>query len=252
MKKILILLSLAIPAQAANYLSLASGLRLYDVEIIVFDRDLPQLNSHQVSQKPVLDLTELNAMEPADPELPRVKSSAQDVNGQNDDQWQVPLNDQGRNVEALAWFAISNNGNSSPVFNRINSHPQMQALFYQKWRQPATPYTRPGYVKISNWPEDAMPNESETTDTMDTFVGSLHETEKTITPKSDGTFRGQVAFSKRRFHHAHVNMNLFKQGADGEMITHNIKQNTQIDLGKWQYFDHQQFGIMMKVTPAQL
>lgn len=232
--------------QAANYLSLASGLRLYDVEVILFDRGFPQRNSDQVSEKPALDLSELNAMEPADPNLPRVKSHAKE----NDEQWQVPLNDQGSNVEALAWFAISNNGNSNPVFKKINSHPQIQALFYQKWRQPATPYTRPGYIKISNWPEDSRDQEEQSN--TNTFVGGLYSDEPQVSAKKDGTFRGQVAFSKKRFHHAHVNVNLFKEGADGRLITHNIKQNTQIDLGKWQYFDHQEFGVLMRVTRAQL
>lgn len=252
MKYILFLALFSLQAQAANYISLASGNQLYDVEVIVFDRNLPQRNSFEISKKPELDLSELNAMWPADPEWPLIKSFTVES---EDEQWQVPLNEAGSNQEALAWFAFDLPAEGNPVFQKINRHPQMNALFYQKWRQPATPYRRPGFIKISNWSEDLIPPPAEETEVSEaTVVGNLYDSEPVgdfdVSPpaKYDGTFRGKVAFSKQRFHHAHININLHKAAADGEMLIHNMEQNSQIDLGQWQYYDHQQFGVMIKVS----
>lgn len=257
MKKMMYLLLAMQTGHAANYLPLSSGIQLYDVEVIVFARLLSQPDSSQVSNRTEIDLTTLNAMQVAEDDMAwLIESEKPDQEG---DQWQVPIEGEATSdAKALAWFAFDNLPSDNAVYNKLDKHPNMRALFYQKWRQPATPYRKPGYVKISNWPEDVSVDETTEADSSfsnnSTLAGYAYESDEedvTIEPiKPDYTMRGKVAFSKQRFQHGHVDVNLYRNDFNGESIIYRIEQNTQIDLDKWQYFDHPQFGVMLKVALA--
>ena len=268
MKLILLFLLAFQSSHAANYLPLSSGIQLYDVEVVVFARQLIQPDSFQVSNRDEVDLTDLNAMQAVDEDMAwLIESEKPD----QDDEWQVPIDgNESSNAKALAWFAFDDLPTDHAVFNKINKHPNMRALFYQKWRQPATPYRNPGFVKISSWAEDLLVTENEDGTSVETefesnttVVGQLHDqqsqnetygTTETIEPeplvKPDYTIRGKVAFSKQRFQHSHVDVNLYRESQDGVSLVYRLTQATQIDLDQWQYFDHTQFGVMVKVSLA--
>ncbi len=243
MKIIITLLLLSTHTYAANYVSLSSGNTLYDIEVIVFARELPQPNSFEVSNQVELNLKELNVMEAANSDMPLFKS-ANTI--EESTEWQVPLNEKNAHTEALAWFAFDDLPTNNPVYNKIDNHPQLRALFYQKWRQPATPYRNPGYVKISNWPEDMYTPEDEAT--LEHMTTDFTDDTTTKISKSDYTFRGKIAFSMQKFYHGHINVDLYRMGQDDQLILYNINQSSQINIGQWQYFDHQQFGVLMKVS----
>ncbi|WP_154222066.1 CsiV family protein [Marinicella rhabdoformis] len=256
MKKMMYLLLAIQTGHAANYLPLSSGIQLYDVEVLVFARLLSQPESNQVSNRAEVDLTSLNAMEAADDDMAwLIESEKPDQEG---DQWQVPIEgEKTSDAKALAWFSFNDLPSDNAVFNKIDKHPSMRALFYQKWRQPATPYRNPGFVKISNWSEDipvdqpldAPEEESIRNNTLAGFANENEPEDTFLVPiKPDYTIRGKVAFSKQRFQHGHVDINLYRESLDGETIIYRTEQSTQIELGSWQYFDHPQFGVMMKVT----
>ncbi len=255
MKKLLLFILFCQNTWAANYIPLATGIQLYDVEVLVFARHIAQPDSLLFNNRATVDLDEVNAMFPADDMPWLIEDENQTA---EDEQWQVPLEgEQTSNAKALAWFAFDTPAPQNPVYQKINQHPEMHALFYQKWRQPATPYRNPGYVKISNWPEDLINPEAQADDVDlgETVVGNLFEAhdiqepnEEIAIKKTDFTMRGKVAFSKQRFQHGHVKVNLYRDSLDGESLVYLIDQDTQIDLNQWQYFDHPQFGVMMKVS----
>lgn len=255
MKKLLLLILCCHNSWSANYIPLATGIKLYDVEVMVFARHITQTDSQLFNNRPKVDLDGVNAMFPAE-DLPwLVEDENQDAESE---QWKVPLDgEQTSQAKALAWFAFDAPAQQNPVYQKINQHPEMHALFYQKWRQPATPYRNPGYVRISNWPEDLIQPEalSDDDDLGSTVIGNLFEVEDTfdsneVIPITDYTVRGKVAFSKQRFQHGHVKVNLYRDSLDGKPLIYLIDQSTQINLDRWQYFDHPQFGVMMKVSLA--
>ena len=238
---------------AANYISLASGIQLYDVEVVVFSRQNQTPHSSQFNNREEVDLIEVNAMFPAETDT-ELLIDEQTVNT-SDEQWQVPIEgEKHSNAKALAWFALDQPAENNPVYKKLNKHPNMQALFYQQWRQPATPYSNPGFIKISNWSVDKL-NDSKIDQPSSTIVGDLYQTESDeeleFQVKPNYTVRGKVAFSKRRFQHGHVDVNLYRESQDGETLVYRITQETQIDLDQWQYFDHPQFGVMLRVKAAQ-
>ena len=240
-------------SQAANYLPLSSGIQLYDIEVVIFARQLSQPDSFQISNREEVDLTDLNAMQTAEEDMAWLIEA--EKTDQEDDQWQVPIDEkETSNAQALAWFAFNDLPSNNAVYNKLAAHPNMRALFYQKWRQPATPYRNPGFVKISNWSEDTRTDEIDEESNNSTLVGFSYQNNEESIPaepvKPDFTVRGKVAFSKQRFQHGHVDINLYRDSIDGETIIYRLDQNTQIDLDKWQYFDHPQFGVMLKVTLA--
>lgn len=231
MKNLICLLFLSGWVEAANYITIDNGNSLYDVQLIVFARNLPQPLSEQHGNKAWVDTSQLNAMLPVDDDIPLVQPLPQQ-HSETKQPLQIPLQDQ-QPLKALAWFALENNPQLLQMVKKIDLQSNMKTLFFQTWRQPATPYHKPGYIKISNLPTEPLP----TTDPAEL-------------KQPDFTVQGKIAFSKRRYSHGHVALNLLRYNNNEQPIIYRLLQKSQLKLDQWQYFDHRQFGVLMKVNKA--
>lgn len=234
MKKIICLIFFCGWANAANYITIDNGNALYDIQLIVFARNLPQPQGQQQAEQTWIDTTQLNPMLPVSASTPLTKPLSPASTAKQ--QLQVPMQDGQQPFKALAWFALKNDPQLLQMVKKINRQNNMRTLLFQTWRQPATPYQKPGYIKISNTVD-------EPTSTPNSFGDGLNERRL-----PDFTTQGKVAFSKRRYAHGHVAINLLRYNEQNEPILYRIQQKDQIKLNQWQYFDHQQFGVLMKVN----
>lgn len=255
-KTILIsLLVASFSAATQEYQDLEADNWVYDVEAIVFGRNFSQPDADTLkSRQSSLDVSTRALLSDYE-ELPLIRDVVENPSENESGQWQVPLEGERPKKQALIWVLLSEDMNQS-VVNKLQTNPTLNPLHYQKWRQPATPFLSPEYVRIPN-PQAAEiivehespfeePEAVEAVFSSSTFDESLTDTPHTTQP--DFTFEGVVAFSKQQFTHAEVKVNYHRLDQFGETISYTINQKQRIQLGEWQYFDHQQFGVMIKVS----
>ncbi|TDR17458.1 CsiV family protein [Marinicella litoralis] len=261
MKKILVsLICVFSGVDAQEYIQLTDQNQAYDVEVIVFARNLSQPNANTIKpQITDLDVVTKDLYKNSS-DLPLFISTATEeptVNNENvDENWQVPLNDNAIKMEALVWLYISQNM-SHPVIERLKNNPIITPLFHQKWRQPATDFLSPVFVAVSNiktkpaTSTDAIqvPQRPSTQAIGDYEPRNSLNVETVVHP--DFSFEGVVSFSKQRYTHFQAKINYYRLDEEGQQLIYSINQKTRVELGHWQYFDHQQFGVLAKVTPVE-
>ncbi len=268
MKKILIVLSLYSGlSEAQDYLRLSHSNTVYDVDVVVFARQLAQPSTATINNASLVNTDEAKLLPDWDYETLLFKSP--EINpeaDENQSEWQVPLGQDKPQMDALAWINLDRSMDHG-IISRLLSNPTIKPLLHNKWRQPATPFLDPQYVRLTSFDVERPPLISHTDETTglaevsdnDTSLrdqtsqvglySGILETENTLV--SDYSVDGQLAFSKQKFTHLHVKLNLYRVNHEGEQIIYKIAQQKRIKLGEWQYFDHQQFGVLAKVTVAE-
>ena len=261
MKIIFILLTFNLGwVDAQEYLQLTDDELAYDVEIIVFGRNLDQRSStslnnrstelNQLTQSLFENTENLPLFKPTEKVLPEESTQP---DGEN---WQVPLGDEKVNMMALVWLYISQSMDH-PIIDRLNNNPTIKPLFYQKWRQPATAFLSPEYVSVTgikNKVESLIEEPANQINNVTTFdQGNVFQNNELAQARvhADFSFDGVVSFSKQRFTHFQVKMNYFRLDNEGHQLIYNMDQKTRIELAQWQYFDHQQFGVLAKVVAVE-
>ncbi len=258
-------------AHAQEYIHLTDDNLAYDVDVVVFARNLSQPSATTMTNRFLdIDLAsipllknndDLPLFKPLIPENPAESSEGSILEVNEDDNWQVPLSEQNNDTQALVWLLLNQNSRH-PIIERLNINPSINPLFHQQWRQPATDFLAPEYIAISSIkpaeelfyevgdePIDPINEPFETTSasTEDNDDTSITENQPVMS-FPDFSFDGMVSFSKQRYTHFTVKMNFYRQDAEGQQLIYNINQKTRIELGQWQYFDHQQFGVIVKVV----
>jgi len=245
-------------AQAQEYIPLTDDKLVYDVELIVFARNLSQPTASTVNNQITdVDKTTKSLFVNVS-DLPLFKSnsnlSPDDASANSNENWQVPLDDNKTTMEALVWLFISHNM-SHPIILRLNNNPTIKPLFHQKWRQPATEFLSPEYVAISNIEKTSEPSTDETdlieTPALQPIQINEFDFNDVLNTFPDFSFDGVVAFSKQRFTHFQVKINFYRLDEEGQQLVYSINQKTRIKLDQWQYFDHQQFGVLAKVVTVK-
>ncbi|WP_223788502.1 CsiV family protein [Marinicella meishanensis] len=257
---------------AQEYLRLAQDDVVYDVDVVVFARRLQQPSVETFNNAPLVATDDRRFLPQWDPEWPLLnfpQPEPVEPNATDQDEWQVPIEETPQEVDALVWVAFASNPNH-PVLQRLSVNPNLKPLLHQKWRQPASAFLDPEYVTVStvatapeavaaadadstfNTETPAFDNPTSRTLDEDGTVPSLDDFFNTPPTNPDYSLDGQVAFSQQRFTHLHVKMNLFRINQAGESIVHAISQQRRVKLGEWQYFDHQHFGVLAKVTEVSL
>lgn len=264
MKKLVLLCALMIvfDARAQNYIKRTADEPVYDVEVIVFGRHLAQPPADSVQLADVYDQQAAAMVDflPPEGDWPIIKTPPEKTSDpapantddnkaqkpEDNDQWQIPLDEEPIDYEVLVWF-LKSKQLMGPVINLLDDNPKYKPLVRQVWRQPATPFTEPLYVRVNNHqpeteliPEDTSPLSTETSDF------SFHQKPQPAT--DDFQISGQVALSQGRFTHLHIRFNYYRINEDNEVLVYGTKQQRQINIGEWQYFDHPQFGVLIKVT----
>lgn len=247
MKKIFtILLILPLLTSAQEYQVLQPDQWVYDVEVVIFGRQLSQPDALNInSRRSNLDVP-VHEILVDYKELPLLELIPQEQSADSAN-WQVPIEGEPPEQQALIWILLDK-GLNHPVINRLQSNPTIKPLIYKKWRQPATEFLSPEFVAVTsiNKPEVAFEN------TIHITSDFQDENHQTIEKHPDYAFDGLVAYSKQRFDHVSVKMNYYRHDPFGEVISYAIDQKQRIKLSEWQYFDHQQFGVMVKVSPIEI
>jgi len=267
---LLIVLIIGYDVQAQNYMKRTAEEPVYDVEVIVFGRNLAQPAIESVQQAAVYsqqDAAEVNFL-PPDEDWPVIKvpsaipqeispneqsQSATDNNSpqtpSDQSDWQVPLNEEPIDYEVLVWY-LRNQHLMGPVVNLLDNNPKYKTLMRQVWRQPTTPFSQPLYVKINNFPNSTADNTEESDFIQSDMIDfSFSDTDKP--DKNDFQINGQVALSEGRFTHLHIKFNYYRINEHNDVLVYGSKQQRQIKLNQWQYFDHPQFGVLIKVTAVK-
>jgi hypothetical protein len=265
MKKFVLLCGLFIlfDGQAQNYIQRTAEEPVYDVEVIVFGHHLAQPSVETVKQAAVYDqqaavdvdflpdnedwpIIKSPPDEPVDRQPAASADSTSSENSNDNAEWQVPLNEEPTEYEVLVWYLKSNQLNS-PVVNLLAKNPKFKPLIRQNWRQPATPFNQPLYVKLNSHPEESSDNteDQEPTLTQQQDFSFIQDDKPAV---SDFQINGQVALSQGRFTHLHIKFNYYRINQDNDVVIYASKQQRQINLDEWQYFDHPQFGVLIKVT----
>jgi hypothetical protein len=274
MKKYLMLLCLSTTLTAQDYHLITEDEPVYDVEVIVFARLLGQPDATTLNPKPAnLDVPyqllsvideDWPMFQPHQPEPLALNDNILTATGSaTNDDWQVPVNDEEPETEALVWVEFPHNP-EHPVTARLATNPGIMPMHQQQWRQPATAFLNPQYVHVSSvWEPPTEEPETMPADGQDSFaITTLPSLDMTMMNNNsddslptddvplieDYAFDGAVAFSEQRFTHIQVKMNFYRHDINGELITYGMNQKNRIQLGEWHYFDHQQFGVLTKVT----
>lgn len=225
-------------SHAQEYLRLTQDSLIYDVEVIVFGRLLSQPVANTIKTKSLIladELKQLSTLEDDTLELIKPVTGGASTQVGGNDNWQVPVSDNKGLVDVLSWFKFPTTMNH-PVVNRLQNNPTIKPLDYQKWRQPATSFLNPDFVYLTS-------NHFETAEDIVLNQDLL---------PNDFEFSGQIAYSKQKFDHVQIKMNYYRNDDLGHSITYIMDQKSRIELNEWQYFDHQQFGVLVKVSPIAI
>ena len=231
---------------AQEYLKLQQDGVIYDVDVVVFARLLSQPSAININNKPINKSENLMTLPEWDRQQPLLVYP--EPVSENSAEWQLPLSEQPKHVDVLSWVILDQSMNHA-IVDRLQANPGIKPLFHRKWRQPPSPFTQPQFVEVSTLP---VTSESLPSDQVDDMERQYFNRQVQTPLVADYSIDGQVAFSKRKFSHLHVNMNLYRQNTEGETIIYRIAQQRQIEIGEWQYFDHPQFGVLAKVTQVKL
>lgn len=261
-----LLLLISGAAFAQNYIKRTAEEPVYDIEVIVFGRYLAQPAVESIQQAVVYDqqaAVEVNFLPPNEdwpiikspPQKPDNNQSQKNADNRTPENqtdqsgWEVPLNEKPIDYEVLVWYLKSQQLIGS-VVNLLDSNPKYKPLIRQVWRQPATPFTQPLYVKVNSPYQDAVANsEDKNTDQENRFDFTFNATDKPTF--QDFQIDGQVALSQGRFTHLHIKFNYYRINESNDVLIYGSKQQRQIKLDQWQYFDHPQFGVLIKVTAVK-
>lgn len=224
---------------AQEYIRVTDDEVIYDVEVIVFSRQLLQPEAETMNNALSVKTEDVLILPQWDREIPLVVDIESPTS--SDSEWEVPLNEEKekQQKDVLSWIILENEMNH-PIIDKLRSNPTINPLFRQKWRQPASAFLQPQYVEISQ-----LDTKEELTNDVNFLTQSNMIKDNIYT---DNSIDGQVAFSEQRFTHLHIKMNLFRINDLGEQIVYKIAQQKRIELDEWQYFDHQQMGVLAKVT----
>lgn len=252
-------------ASAQNYIKRTAEEPVYDVEVIVFGQLLSQPTVDSIQQAVIFDQEAAATVDflPADEDWPFIKTQtnlaqsnsddSQLTANPQDDSWQVPLDEKPIDYDVLVWF-LKTNQLAGPVVNLLDNNPKYKPLLRQAWRQPATPFNNPLYVKINTQTHDNEFSTNQSNIDDENMVIDLTDFNENLTPKidiRDFQVDGQVALSQGRFTHLHIKFNYYRINQQNEPLIYASKQQRQIKLNQWQYFDHQQFGVLIKVTAVK-
>ncbi len=246
---------------AQNYIKRTAEEPVYDVEVIVFGRNLAQPAIETIQQATIYsqeDAAEVGFL-PTDEAWPIIKSPPEELaekqpasdnttaeSSSDQSDWQVPLNEEPVNHEVLVWY-LKSQQMIGPVINLLDKNPKYKPLIRQVWRQPTTPFRQPLYVKINS----QQPESSENQESLD--LVEFEDSDFSTYPNEQSDFNdfqinGQVALSEGRFTHLHIKFNYYRINEYNDVLIYGSKQQRQIKLNQWQYFDHPQFGVLIKVT----
>jgi len=224
-------------ASAQQYLNMKQDGHIYDVDVVVFGRQLSQPPLDTINNKASIKSEDALVLPPWDGEQELFQYPEKEILTTDS----VPIEKQASPVKVLS-HVILNTSMDHAIVNRLAANPTFKPIYRQKWRQAPSAFLKPQYIEVSNLNQSQTFNENHSNHSN--FI--IHDM------VSDYSIDGQVAFSSQRYMHLHVKMNLFRMNPDGEKIVYELSQQKRIDLDQWQYFDHQQFGILAKVTAIEL
>lgn len=242
------LISSAVNAQ--QYLNMRQDGRIYDVDVVVFARQLSQPDAKSLIKKPLVknqDVVTLPLWDGQQKLFQYPEVAAPPDNS-------VPIENQANPVRVLNDVILSTSMDHA-IVNRLKVNPTYRPIYRQQWRQMPSSFRNPRYIEVSSLSHQ---NNQAAARPMDRF-NELNEEDSEVrsefsmkTTVPDFSIDGQVAFSSQAYNHLHVKMNLFRVDSMGQQITYQLSQQKRITLNQWQYFDHQQFGVLAKVTPVSL
>ncbi|MCF6320052.1 MAG: peptidoglycan binding protein CsiV, partial [Proteobacteria bacterium] len=222
---------------AQQYLDLRQDGYIYDVDVVVFTRVLSQPTAESINNKALVKSEDVLVLPFWDRQqdlfqYPEVAEPPSDS---------VPIENQANPVRVLSDVILSTSMDHA-IVNRLKVNPSFTPVYRQKWRQVPSAFLHPKYIEVSNL------NQSQP------IGGNKLNPSNFIVNETlpDYSIDGQVAFSRQRYSHLHVKMNLFRVNSEGDQIIYELSQQKRINLGRWQYFDHQQFGVLAKVTSIKL
>ena len=226
-------------ALAQEYLNLQQDDVIYDVDVIVFARQLSQPVLESINNKASVKTADVLVLPVWDREqdlfqFPEISEPPIDS---------VPIDNQANPVRVLSDVILSSSM-EHPLVDRLSANPTFKPIIRQQWRQAPSAFLNPRYIEVSN-----IVVSNQTQDDDDDMRFNHIMPDENI---PDYSVDGQVAFSEQRFTHLHVKMNLFRVNSEGEQIVYELSQQKRIELDEWQYFDHQQFGVLAKVTAVPL
>lgn len=238
----LILISSSGVTDSQEYLRMSQNEVVYDVDVIVFSRQLSQPSAESMNNAESVKTIDVKSLPRWDRNTPLIKF-IEPPKVASDSEWEVPLKEQVKQADVLSWVVLDTSMNNA-IINKLNNNPTIKPIFHQKWRQPASDFLKPQYVEISHLVAQTINPNDLPQQPQNMFIQNEIY--------ADNSIDGQVAFSKQRYTHLHVKMNLYRVNAEGEQIIYEISQQKRINLGEWQYFDHQQMGVLAKVTAVEL
>ncbi|MCF6300108.1 MAG: peptidoglycan binding protein CsiV [Proteobacteria bacterium] len=259
--KYLILLILCQSVFAAEMITIENQRGVYDIEMIVFARKLPQPSASSIKNADVIDFSDARVLDHNEELLPLfqpIEEATTHTEGQNDS-WNIPINKKKNLMRALVWYYQNpeKDFRLTAVADKLKTDRQLKTLMHVRWRQAPTSFRRPQYIAINSAAEDDRINSEipigeiqdsifNTTEPQQRF--RHEETTPQLIP--DFTVSGKVAFSSGRFRHLHVKLNLIRVNEDMENIVYAIEEQRRIRVNTLHYFDHPAFGVIIKIYPA--
>ncbi len=252
---------------AQQYLNLRQDGHIYDVDVVVFARQLAQPSSDAINNQALVKNEAVLTLPVWDQQMP-LFVHPQIAAPDNESEWQVPIDKQAEPVKVLSDIILSTSMDHA-IINRLKANPTYHPIYHQKWRQMPSAFLKPQYVEVSSLQAtevtrlnslestsipitDPPPTEDNPLDNQEDSFDNFYTNSSNALNVADYSIDGQVAFTQQRYTHLHVKMNLFRINAEGEQIIYQLSQQKRIELDKWQYFDHQQFGVLAKVTAIKL
>jgi len=220
--------------KAPEYISLGTQ-GVYDVEIIVFAYNTPLPNSQTYGNKEVFDTSLAYELDFKPDDMPAVKNiKVLDTS----EQYTIDIGGEEK-TQVLAWFEHEPSWfQLTDIWNKLQSNTTTVPLVHRAWRQPATVFNSPQFVKISN---------------NQIF---LDDSSQELTSYPDKTILGQVALSRGRYLHFGNQINLFRSTAvanadDSKMyrsLIFSLTERKQVKSTELHYFDSPWFGTLVKIT----
>lgn len=254
-------------AMAQQYLEMHQDELIYDIDVVVFARQLSQPSAESINNQASVKSEEVLKLPVWDGEQDLLLYP-EPIEPPSDS---VPIENQANPVNVLSNLILTHSMDH-PIINRLKVNPTYKPIFRQKWRQLPSEFLNPQYIEVSNLiqteantynepnqagmnPTDMNPADMNQLDVSPTGLNrtSLNQPYVFNTDLvADYSVDGQVAFSEQRFTHLHVKMNFYRINAEAEQIVYELSQQKRIELDQWQYFDHLQFGVLAKVTAVKL
>lgn len=234
--KILLILLLAFPAYAAKYINVKNGHGVYDIEVIVFSRTLPQPPLSTISNKALFNLESALIVEPKSPQDRIYITRKTDPQ----EKWEAPVDTQ-ISGKALVWYEPQSNKKMAGIWNKLSQSSEYLPLLHKHWRQPLTSFKNPKYVVLDQINISLYDSSTNT---------GLSE-EQPI-QSNNYSLHGKIALSQGRFTHLHVKVNLLRNNLNNESIIYAINEKRQIQFNQLNYFDHKEFGVIILVSKTNL